>query len=202
MTAAPSTRTARATSVRASALETSGRLRRKCPRRAVDSGSRTTSFTIADESRYVTRSALMRTQTCKNLRRRRGPSGDRKGCGQLSDAPVGGRHVTGHPQLLEGIARPQGHDERQRAPTVRYSECLAVFRETEHVARMLAQLSNTDGLHVLLVAFRVEGGRRFKAFRSTKRRARRQVYVNDVSGLSLSLERRTNLVERLRSRTR
>jgi hypothetical protein len=31
-----------------------------------------------------------------------------------------------------------------------------VFRETEHVARMLAQLSNTDGLHVLLVAFRVE----------------------------------------------
>lgn len=40
------------TSVRASELETSGRRRRKCRRKATDSFSCTTSFTIADESRY------------------------------------------------------------------------------------------------------------------------------------------------------
>jgi hypothetical protein len=97
----------------------------------------------------------MRTQARKDLRRRSGPSGDRKGRRQVSDGTLGGRHVSGHPQFLEGVECPQGDDERQRAPTVRHSERLAVFRETEHVARMLAQLSNTDGLHVLLVAFRV-----------------------------------------------
>ena len=47
------------TSVRASALETRGRRRRRWVRSAVDSASSTTSFTMAEESRYVTLSALI-----------------------------------------------------------------------------------------------------------------------------------------------
>ena len=51
--AVPAGRSARSTSARASALETSGRRRRRWRLRAADSGSATASFTIADESRYV-----------------------------------------------------------------------------------------------------------------------------------------------------
>ena len=49
--AGPKGRRARATSVRASALTTSGVRRRRYRRRATDSGSTTASFTIAEESR-------------------------------------------------------------------------------------------------------------------------------------------------------
>ena len=51
--ASPSRSSARRTSVRARALEIKGVRRRRCRRSAIDSGSSTTSLTIADESRYV-----------------------------------------------------------------------------------------------------------------------------------------------------
>src|SRR6266542_4056764 len=65
-TSGPRDRSARATSVCAKALEIRGRRRRKYRRRAADSGSRTTSFTMAEESRYVARSVLIAPQRCED----------------------------------------------------------------------------------------------------------------------------------------
>ena len=57
-------------SVRASALDIYGRRRRKYWRSAIDSGATSTNFTIAEESRYVSRSTLIGAQPSQDRGRR------------------------------------------------------------------------------------------------------------------------------------
>src|SRR6266508_974198 len=151
-TSGPRGRSALATSVCAKALEIRGRRRRRYRRRPADSGSRTTSFTMAEESRYVARSALIASEPGEHARGRflAGTKLDR--LGEVLQPGAAGRQFTRSPKTLERTSLGKRSKDGDRAAAVGDFEGFASLDPTEQLAGPLPQLAHTYLSHVLFVA--------------------------------------------------
>src|SRR6266508_2096787 len=153
-TSGPRGRSALATSVCAKALEIRGRRRRKDRRRAADSGSRTTSFTMAEESRYVARSVLIAPQACEHARGRFLARSKIDRLGEILQLGVAGRQVTRSSKTLERTSLGKRCEDGDRAAAVGDFEGFSSFDPTEQLAGLLPQLAHAHLSHVLFVAHR------------------------------------------------
>src|SRR5439155_6393524 len=123
----PSGSSARATSVRASALEMSVRRRRRYRRRAWDSGSRTASFTRAEESRYVALSALIAAEAREHARRQLLAGRERQRIGQIIEVVPAGDEIAHCPEPLDWTLIRQRCENRYRAAPIRHLDGLSGF---------------------------------------------------------------------------
>ena len=132
---------ARNTSARASAVETNGRRRRRYARRSPDSGSRATSFTIAEESRYVGRSALVGTQSFQHARGRFFAGRERERFGQVVEVAGCRLHFSCRSQLLEPVDIGERREECDGPPSVGDLERLPGLDAAQELTRALAELA-------------------------------------------------------------
>src|SRR5262245_16066970 len=152
----PSGNKARITSVRARALDASGRRRRRCLRSALDSGSRTASFTIADESRYVTLSAFIGAEASEDGGRRLLAGLELEWLRQILIRGWWFEIARGPKARGRARVRERGQD-RDRTTPIGDLEGLALLDLAHELTRPLSQLSDSDRTHVLLIAL-LSGG--------------------------------------------
>jgi hypothetical protein len=121
-------------------------------RSAVDSGSRTASFTRAEESRYVACSALIASEPGEHLRWRLLIGSQRKRKRQVVQVVLARDEVTrGLEVLHRPLARERGED-RYRAAAVGDLDGLSSLNSSQQLARPLAKFAHTHARHVLVVA--------------------------------------------------
>jgi len=148
--AGPRWRTARKTSVRASAHDTRSCRVRKKRRRAEDSRSRTTSFTIVDESRYT---AMRRSSLgCAHPAQSSGGACRRRTAGQGRPqlekvAFRRGRSTCGSQRLKCAAATP-GNQHRHGVTALGDLDSFSSANSAQNPTRMLLQLANPNSLHV------------------------------------------------------
>src|SRR5580704_15049111 len=94
----------------------------------------------------------MRSQASQDLRRPLRRSRNRQRQGKVIDAAERRGYISGPPQLLQRVSVTDGRNERERSPAIRHLESLATFGQSQHAARILAELADADRPHVLLVA--------------------------------------------------
>jgi len=130
------------TSVRARALDTSGWCRPRYRRSDADSGSRTASFTSADESTYVARSPLIATQPLEDTRRGGLPRSQRQGLRQVVQVPTGRLEVAGRAQAVDRTLIREWREHGHRPPSVGDLDRLPGLDPSQQLAGSLTKFAN------------------------------------------------------------
>src|SRR3990172_1193255 len=110
------------------------------------------SFTMAEESRYVATSALVRAQTMKHVGWVFDARRKDERFGQVIE--IGRRRVdlTRGAQPIERAALRRWREQRDRAPPVRHLDRFALLDASQQLAGPLSELPDAAGCHVLLIA--------------------------------------------------
>jgi hypothetical protein len=136
---------------------------------------------MAEESRYVARSALIATEACQHARRGLLAARERHRLWQVLQRPLAGSHIPGGAKAFQGTPLRDRTEHRDRTAAVGYLEGLAGFDATKQLAGSLAQLSDAHSRHVLLVAPET-AIRHPQGFRRSARRPLRGALPSDLSG--------------------
>src|SRR5262245_53723242 len=107
---------------------------------------------MADESRYVTRSALIGTQPSQNRRSRRLTWSECQWLRKLARVGAGAHDLPLRQQPLRRAARRQRRQQRDGAPAIGDLDTLASLNVPQQLARALSELANAHAHHVLVVA--------------------------------------------------
>jgi hypothetical protein len=131
----------RLTSTRANALDAKFRCRFTYLSKTGDSGSGITNFTMADESRYMTRSAVF-TLAIQNDRRHFHVGVQVYRFGEWPHRLVGGPNFAQGPKLLQGTQLWNGTQQRHRTPPIGDLNGVAVLHQPQEFAGSLSELTN------------------------------------------------------------
>lgn len=92
---------------------------------------------MADESRYVARSALISPETLQYLRRPLHPARELEGLGKIAHVSTAQFEIARGPEPIERILIAQGTEKRYGTPSVRDLERLTALNTAKQLARPL-----------------------------------------------------------------